>query len=86
LAPGTSLRKKPPKVTRKRKAKFRFASTESGSTFLCKLDRKPYRPCRSPATFTVRPGRHRFRVKAVDAAGNVDATPASFRWKVLPLP
>ncbi|HKG35173.1 MAG TPA: Ig-like domain-containing protein, partial [Solirubrobacterales bacterium] len=86
LAPGTSLRKKPAKVTRKRKAKFRFASTEAGSTFLCKLDRKPYRPCLSPATFTVRPGKHRLRVKAVDAAGNVDATPASYRWKVLPPP
>jgi hypothetical protein len=86
LAPGTSFLKKPPKVTRKRRAKFRFASTEAGSTFLCKLDRKPFRPCRSPATFTVRPGKHRLRVKAIDIAGNVDATPASYRWKVLPPP
>jgi Bacterial Ig domain len=84
VAPNTSLRKKPPKVTRKRKAKFRLGSTEVGSTFLCKLDRKRYRPCRSPATFTVRPGKHRLRVKAVDLAGNADPTPVSYRWKVLP--
>jgi hypothetical protein len=28
-------------------------------------------------------GWHRFTVFATDAAGNEDATPATFRWKVL---
>jgi hypothetical protein len=84
VAPGTSLLKKPPKVGTKRVAKFRFASTEPGSTFSCKLDRRVFRRCGSPATFTVRPGRHTLKVKAIDAAGNIDPTPATYRWKVLP--
>jgi hypothetical protein len=69
-------------VTRNLKAKFRFASNEPGSSFLCKLDRKRFRACSSPVTFTVRPGRHVLRVKAVDPAGNADATPAVYRWRV----
>jgi hypothetical protein len=84
VAPNTSVLKKPPKVTRRRQAKFRFGSTESGSTFLCKLDRKPYRRCTSPRTFTVRPGRHRLQVRAIDAAGTPDPTAARYRWRVLP--
>ncbi len=83
VAPGTSFRRKPAKVTRSRRAKFRFASTEAGSTFRCKLDRKPFRPCPPSKTFVVKPGRHTLRVRAIDAAGNADQTPAIFRWRVL---
>ncbi|MDO9497185.1 MAG: hypothetical protein Q7J48_15875, partial [Nocardioides sp.] len=30
----------------------------------------------------VRPGTHKFRVRAIDAAGNVDPTPAVWKWRV----
>jgi len=30
----------------------------------------------------VKPGKHRFKVRAIDAAGNVDRTPAKARFKV----
>ncbi len=61
---------------------FRFASNEAGSRFRCRLDRRPYRPCRPPRRYHVRLGRHVFRVFAIDRAGNRDRTPAVFRFRV----
>jgi DNA-binding beta-propeller fold protein YncE len=81
--PNTKIGKHPQKKTRKRRAKFTFSSNEPGSSFKCKLDRKPFKPCRTPLTKKVKPGKHRFRVEAIDPAGNVDPTPATFSWKVL---
>ncbi len=81
-APRTLLRKATVNQA-KRKATFRFASGEAGSKFLCKLDKRRYRPCTSPKTYrSIAPGRHAFRVKARDPAGNVDATPTIKRFKI----
>ena len=67
----------------KRRATFRFASGESGSKFLCKLDKKKYKPCTSPKTYKkLKPGKHVFRVKARDRAGNVDRTPTVKRFRI----
>ena len=67
----------------KRKATFRFASGEKGSKFLCKLDKKKYKPCTSPKTYKkLKPGKHVFRVKARDRAGNVDRTPMVKRFRI----
>ena len=67
----------------KRKATFRFGSGEAGSRFLCKLDKKRYRPCTSPKTYKkLKRGKHVFRVKARDRAGNVDRTPMVKRFKI----
>jgi hypothetical protein len=58
-------------------------ATEPGATFHCKLDRGRWRTCRSPKTYRkLRPGGHTFRVRAIDAAGNVDPTAAKRRWHV----
>jgi hypothetical protein len=82
--PQTKIDKGPHKKTSKTTAKFRFESSEAGSTFECKLDRKPLRRCRSPKTYRhLRPGRHVFMVRATDAAGNTDATPAKRKFTVL---
>jgi hypothetical protein len=52
--------------------------------FLCSLDGSPFTVCTSPKTYTgLASGSHTFRVAAVDVAGNVDPTPASFTWQVL---
>ncbi len=84
--PRTRFTHHPPKVVlsgrRHRRVAFRFAANEPGSHFLCKIDRKPYRRCRSPRVFGVSVGRHAVRVRAVDAAGNVDPTPALFGFRV----
>lgn len=67
---------------RRRAVVFAFASNEPGSRFRCRLDRGRFRPCRSPRRYRIRPGRHTFRVFAIDAAGNRDRTPAVFRFRV----
>ena len=67
----------------KRKATFRFGSGERGSKFVCKLDKKKYKPCTSPKTYKkLKRGKHVFRVKARDRAGNVDRTPMVKRFKI----
>jgi hypothetical protein len=80
--PATSLRRA--KINHaKRKATFRFASGERGSTFACRLDRQRFKPCTSPKTYKkLAPGKHVFRVKARDRAGNVDPTPAIKHFKI----
>jgi hypothetical protein len=66
-----------------RKATFRFASGEPGSTFACKLDAGKRRACTSPKTYKqLKPGAHVFRVEARDRAGNRDATPAVKRFRI----
>jgi glucose/arabinose dehydrogenase len=82
--PTTSIRSHPPKRTRKRVARFGFASSEAGSTYRCSLDRRRFRRCAARQAFRrLKPGRHELRVYAVDAAGNRDRTPARFVWRVL---
>ncbi|MEA2132258.1 MAG: hypothetical protein QOC68_167 [Solirubrobacteraceae bacterium] len=81
-APRTLLRKAQINQA-KRRATFRFASGEAGSRFVCKLDKKPYKPCTSPKTYKkLKRGKHVFRVKARDRTGNVDRTPVVKRFKI----
>jgi hypothetical protein len=83
-APQTVFKRKPPRRTHDRTPTFRFAADEAGATFQCKLDRRRFRSCRSP--FTTRRlslGRHSFAVRARDAGGTLDSTPASYSFKVL---
>ena len=85
-APRTRLTRGPAKQVstrrRFRRVVFAFASNEPGSSFRCRLDRRPYFPCRSPRAYAVRPGRHVFRVFAIDAAGNGDPSPTRFSFRV----
>jgi DNA-directed RNA polymerase specialized sigma24 family protein len=64
-------------------ARFAFQSTERGSTFECRFDGGVYKLCKSPKWFaSLDDGVHRFRVRAVDRAGNVDRKPVGWRWTV----
>ncbi len=84
--PRTELLRGPARVVytrgRWRRVAFAFGSNESGSTFRCKLDRQPFKPCRSPRRYRLRLGRHAFRVFAIDRAGNRDRTPALFSFSI----
>lgn len=83
-APNTRIGKHPKKRGAKRRVRFTFFASQRGSRFECKLDKRRFRPCGSPFHRKVKPGRHVFRVRAVNRAGTVDPTPAVFRWRVLP--
>jgi hypothetical protein len=72
-----------PSGTSGRDATFEFASTEPGSTFECRVGGGPWNGCSSPAQYTgLGAGHHTFDVRATDAVGNVDPTPASRTWSV----
>jgi Ca2+-binding RTX toxin-like protein len=81
-APNTQITAGPKPKTKKKTASFSFTSTEPGSSFQCSLDDAPFEQCTSPDDVKVKKGKHTFEVRATDAAGNTDATPASESWKV----
>jgi len=85
IAPRTRITFGPAKLLTAhgpRRVVFRFGSNERGSSFRCKLDRRPYRPCASPKAYAAGRGAHAFRVFAIDSAGNRDPSPALFRFRV----
>jgi hypothetical protein len=82
-APNTSISSGPASSSTATSASFAFTSTESGSSFECKLDSGSYASCTSPKAYSgLGTGAHQFSVRAKDAAGNVDATPATQSWTV----
>ncbi|HET7484923.1 MAG TPA: NosD domain-containing protein [Solirubrobacterales bacterium] len=82
--PQTKIVKGPKAKTHATTVKFKFSSSEAGSTFECKLDKQPFKPCRSPKKYKkLKPGKHVFKVWAIDKAGNVDPTPAKKKFKIL---
>lgn len=81
--PQTRIRRHPSHRTRDRSPTFGFSSSVPGATFLCKLDRKPYKRCRTPLTLSrLDPGPHVFRVKA-RASGRSDPSPATYGFRVI---
>jgi len=82
-APDTTLAATPPTVTNNTSSSFSFAATKAGSSFECKLDGGAFAPCISPQSYSaLAAGSHAFQVRATDAAGNTDPTPASFTWTI----
>ena len=82
-APDTTITSGPTDPTTSTSASFSFTATESGSTFQCKLDSGAYAACASPKAYTgLSVAAHSFSVRATDAAGNSDATPAMKTWTV----
>ena len=54
--------------------------------FECSLDSSFFELCTSPIIIDdLKPGEHTFEVRAIDESGNVDETPAQFRWIVIDL-
>jgi hypothetical protein len=82
--PQTTIKKGPKGKIAATRVKFKFSSNEKGSTFQCKLDKKPFKKCKSPKKYKgLKPGKHVFKVRAIDAAGNVDATPAKRKFRIV---
>lgn len=79
--PNTFLTFTPPAKTTRRSAQFFFAASEQGSHFQCLLA-QGWAACQSPIRVWTGLGRYIFKVRAIDANGNIDPTPASWSWKV----
>ena len=57
--------------------------SDGAATYQCSVDGGPYTACVPTLTLTgLTPGWHTLAARAVDAAGNVDPSPASTRWHV----
>jgi hypothetical protein len=72
--PKVTIKKGPKAKSASTTAKFKFVSDETGSSFQCKFDKQAFAKCKSPKTYqSLRPGKHVFKVRATDAAGNVSS-------------
>jgi uncharacterized delta-60 repeat protein len=87
LPPDTTFISAPSGVVSSTSAVVAFESPDGGSFFMCSLDGASFAGCPSPVNLTgLEQGAHSFRVYASDAAGNVDATPATATWIVDTVP
>ncbi len=81
--PDTAIVTQPPALASASTATFTFSSSKLGVTYECSLDGGPFVPCTNPVTFSgLDDGTHTLAVRARDAAGNVDPTPATSTWTV----
>ena len=79
--PDTLLTSSPAAVSNSGEASFAFFSPKAGTTFACSLDSAIFTACDSPQAYAgLAEGTHTFAVRALDAAGNIDATPATLTW------
>jgi hypothetical protein len=82
FAPETMIDKSRFRIST-RTATFWFSASEATQGFLCRLDKGEFKPCGSPRTYKrLKPGKHAFRVKGVDVAGNVDSSAAVAKFKI----
>jgi hypothetical protein len=89
--PETEITKTPANKTEKPKAKFKFTSDEAGVSFECSLKGqgldqavKQFGDCASPRKYKrLDEGMFKFKVRATDAAGNVDSSPAKDKFRVV---
>ncbi|WP_224372739.1 M4 family metallopeptidase [Hyalangium versicolor] len=87
LVPNTTLLYGPFSPTTVTSATFGFSASEAGATFECSLDSAAFTACVSPVNYTaLSVATHTFRVRARDAANNIDATPATYSWQIVPEP
>jgi hypothetical protein len=81
--PETTIDSGPSGTVATTSATFTFSADEGGSTFECSLDGAPFAGCASPVAYSaLAEGSHTFEVRATDAAGNTDPTPASRTWTI----
>ena len=89
-APQTQVVSGPSPLSPSDAAKLEFSGSDPGgsgvASYQCRIDSAEaaaWASCTSPKTYaSLTDGSHKFEVRAVDQAGNADASPASFEWTV----
>src|SRR6185369_3893200 len=89
-APTTAIESSPPALSGSAAASFAFSGSDTGgsgvASFQCRIDSSQaadWAACSSPRNLSaLADGSHKFEVRAIDQAGNVDPSPASFTWTV----
>ena len=83
VAPDTRVEVGHAASTTATQAAFAFQATELGSAFECQVDGGAWKGCPETHAVDVGLGAHALAVRAIDAAGNVDASPATYGWTVV---
>ncbi|HEY2479695.1 MAG TPA: hypothetical protein VGI17_13325 [Solirubrobacterales bacterium] len=85
-APRTKIVGHPKKVVKAGRrgavVRFRLQSNESPVTFYCQVDKEPLRICGKSYRHRFQNGRHVFRVRAKDQAGNLAPKPTVYHFRV----
>jgi len=85
VAPDTTITLQPDNPSASASATFTFGSSDGTGVghFEASLDDGAFATATSPASLTgLADGSHTFAVRAIDAAGNVDPSPAAYTWTV----
>ncbi|PTX21371.1 gliding motility-associated-like protein [Pontibacter mucosus] len=82
-APETEIAARPKELSNSSSAEFRFSSNENGVSYQVSINGGDFTTVPNPYTLAnLADGEHTIRVRAVDAAGNIDASPATYTWMV----
>ncbi|HEU4905897.1 MAG TPA: N,N-dimethylformamidase beta subunit family domain-containing protein, partial [Solirubrobacterales bacterium] len=89
-APQTQIDAEPSALVNTDEASFEFSGDDAGgsgvASFECRRDSteaSAWAACSSPHIYTgLADGPHKFEVRAIDQAGNADASPAAYEWSV----
>jgi hypothetical protein len=83
LPPETTITDGPDNPSSSTSVTFRFTSSDTDATFQCKLDGHEWASCASGKAYSgLSDGSHTFKVRARDAGGTRDPSPAQRTWKV----
>jgi hypothetical protein len=81
--PAPRITAKPPRGSSQTSARFAYADRRRGVSFQCSLDGSPFEHCASPTRYSILPGWHTFRVRAVRSARRREfSRPTSYTWLV----
>ncbi len=87
IAPDTTITGNPPALSNSANASFTFTGNDGAGSgvagFEVQIDGGAFIAAASPQTYIgLSEGSHTFQVRAIDAAGNTDGTPASYTWVI----
>ena len=82
--PNTQITQRPDQRSRDPRATFHFTANEPATSFQCHIDDHAWNICASPITYHLARDHHVFAVRGEDQFGNLEATPATYSFQILP--